>query len=337
MQYDQYLAEDFAADESFIAYYIKKDSEAVVFWEEWIDAHPEKNAEIAAAIQLLNLVSVKLPQSELAAERQRMRRYIAQSDIKTIPLSRNRNYIAAAAASVLIAVGVASAYFFSSTESSSTQQTATEWVQQVNPNGKKARLKLSDGTIIVLNGGSVLHYPKSFAKNKREIRLQGEAYFSVSHDSLRPFTVQTGPLQTTVLGTEFNVSAYEAEALVRVSLLKGKVKVNNASGQTVLSPGQQAVYNHSEKSLQTLTFNTENETAWKDGKLVFRDASFSVISKAVERAYGYKLVDRTSNESWHYTGSFQKEDVLTVVENICFSKHLSYTVSGETIYISSKK
>ncbi|REA57766.1 hypothetical protein DSL64_22800 [Dyadobacter luteus] len=336
MQYKHYKAEDFAADESFIAYYLNRDAEAVRFWQEWINDNPDRKPETDAAIQLLNLVSVKLPESEFSVERKRMQTYIGQgSKAKTIPIYGYRKYWVAAA-SLLLTIGVAAAYLLTNKRVNQNVLTTSNWVEQVSPNGKKTRVRLADGTLIILNGGSVLHYPHSFAKDKREIRLTGEAFFSVAHDTLRPFTVHTGNLQTRVLGTEFNVSAYVPDELVTVALTKGKVRVSNGTSNATLAPGQKAIYKTKTDGIETVNFNPATETGWKDGKLVFENASFSTIASAIEHAYGYQIVDKTTREKWNYTGTFTQEDVLTVVENICFSKHLNYTVDGQTITITSQ-
>lgn len=336
MQHKQYKVEDFASDESFIAYYLGQDQKAVAFWKKWIAENPERQSDIEAAIQLLNLVSVKLPENEFLAERKRMQTYIQDSSkVKTVPVYGNRKYWVAAA-SLFLTLGFATAWLLTNKKGNQDTVVATDWVEQVNPNGKKMRVRLADGTLVVLNGGSVLHYPKSFAADKRDIKLTGEAFFSVAHDSLRPFTVHTGKLQTRVLGTEFNVSAYNPDERITVALTKGKVRVNSGESNATLAPGEKAIYDPKSSGIKTENFNPDTETGWKDGKLAFRNASFATIASTIEHTYGYKIVDKTTHEKWNYTGTFSQEDVLTVVENICFSKHLNYTVEGQTILITSK-
>ncbi|MDR6197478.1 FecR domain-containing protein [Siphonobacter sp. SORGH_AS_0500] len=333
---EHYQAEDFAAEASFIAYYLKSDPEAVAFWEHWIRTHPEKLDEIVAAENLLDLLALRLPTEEFEQEKERMRQYLDTPVIPHIQRSSRKPWLAAA--SVLLILGLVGGLLYFNRSNPSVPPAKVEWVHHSNPNGKKTRLTLSDGSTVILNAASTIHYPKTFHSNVREIRLEGEAFFSVAHDSTKPFIVQTGELSTSVLGTEFNVSAYSPANQVTVSLHRGKVQVENALRQRlVLMPGQQAIFQTTTQKLTRTSFDSLAVSGWKDGYLVFKNADFKTVAQAIERMYGYEIILKNPNPTWHYTGSFYREEMQRVIENISFSKHLTYTIHHRKIYLSAEK
>ncbi|MFT4031251.1 MAG: FecR domain-containing protein [Siphonobacter sp.] len=331
---EDYQAEDFAADESFIQYYLKSDSEAIAFWEHWIRTHPEKLDEIAAAEALLDILTIRLPQHEFQLEKAKLLNSINPTPIRVYS-SRKKSYWFVAA-SITLLIGLSTLFLLvQQRKNPARQQLPVEWVHRTNPNGKKARIQLSDGSTVLLNAGSTLHYPKTFSGDKRELRLEGEAYFSVAHDSLSPFIVHTGSVDTKVLGTEFNIAGYTPEKIVSITLVKGSVQVSTPQQSTLMYPGQKVEYKGN--MLHTTVLNTELDLGWKDGKLVFQNADFETIALAIQRTYGYKVINRSAVRSWQYTGIFQNEPVTTVIDKICFSKHLNYTVTKQTIYLSAEK
>lgn len=336
MDFLNYKAEDFASDESFIAYHIKSDPDAIAFWENWGRIHPQKLDEIAAAEQLLDMLTVRLPQHEFEQEKEKLVRHITSSEIMPLPSFERRNYwLIAASVSILLCIGAV--YLFSGRGENKLANVSVEWLHVTNPNGKKSLIKLADGSIVTLNAASTLHYPKAFVKGKREVRLEGEAYFSVSHNPSKPFIVHAGPLNTEVLGTEFNISAYGPKENISVALVKGKVKVTASAKETILLPGRKAEYSPSSKTLEESALDAVSDIGWKQNRLVFKNASFETIAKAIERTYGYKLINQSTDKNWNYTGSFDNQTMHSVIDNICFSKHLKYKIEKQTIYLSTEK
>ena len=337
MDYLYYKTEDFAADETFIAYHLKTDPRAITFWENWGRMHPEKLDEIAAAERLIDLLAVRLPQHEFEQEKEKVRMHIDASKVVPMPVSRRISNLAIAACLTLL-LGVSAVFFLTRKgKNEIAAESKFQWLQLTTPNGKKSRIQLSDGSVIVLNGGSTLHYPKIFSAKKREVRLEGEAYFSVSHNPEKPFIVHTGALDTEVLGTEFNISTYKSSEKVSVALVKGKVKVSDAGNQAILTPGRKAEYNPVSKKIFQASFDIDTETGWRQDKLVFKNADFATVARAIEKMYGFRLVNQSLDKAWRYTGTFNQQTVVSVVENICFSKHLTYRISKQTIYLSAEK
>ena len=155
------------------------------------------------------------------------------------------------------------------------------------PRGMSRRLVLPDGSRVWLNAESSLSYPGSFGgRERREVTLQGEAYFEVALDSLHPFVVETAALQAQVLGTSFNVRAYSPED-TRVTLLRGSVKVSDRHrGELLLRPGE-----GTDSSLDRKTVDdAEDCRAWTDGRFAFDDAPLVEIMRELGRWYNVDIV-----------------------------------------------
>jgi len=202
------------------------------------------------------------------------------------------------------------------------QQTAITWNEKQTVMGEKFMATLSDGSTIILNADSKLKYPTRFTNGKREIYLEGEAYFEVKHDSSKPFIVHSRNLSITVLGTKFNVNAFPNGKDIVVSLVEGSVKISKEeSGVTenivMLRPDQQLSYNKGYEIGTVEQFDLHEATGWKDNELIFRKEPFSSVLIKLERAYGVKfeLQDNSFNNK-NITANFQDESFRTVSETL---------------------
>jgi ferric-dicitrate binding protein FerR (iron transport regulator) len=163
------------------------------------------------------------------------------------------------------------------------------------PYGKRSRVTLPDNTIVWLNSGSKLIYPVRFTADKREVFLEGEAIFEVSRNEEHPFFVLTNQLDVKVLGTVFNLSAYNDDKTVKTVLETGSVELRYKSNflglqlKKEMIPGTMAVYDPSEKSIVQTKVNTENHTSWKDGYFIFDQQSLEGIAKKLSRYYNVPI------------------------------------------------
>jgi ferric-dicitrate binding protein FerR (iron transport regulator) len=155
--------------------------------------------------------------------------------------------------------------------------------------GKQFRMTLPDGTLVWLNSFSSLHYPTRFTGATRPVEVTGEAYFEVAADAARPFIVQTGRQEITVLGTHFNVNSYEDEPATRTTLLEGAVRVGNAAGQVSLRPGQQASVGQHDKKISVAEVNAEEAVAWKNGYFHFDNADIQTVMRQLARWYDVEV------------------------------------------------
>ena len=198
------------------------------------------------------------------------------------------------------------------------------------PYGKKFQLVLSDGTEVYLNSGSSLTYPVAFYdQGPRNVVLRGEAYFTVTSDSLRPFTVSTQNIDAKVLGTEFNISSYQDDEHMKVVLVEGSLSVgqSNTSNPSalLLKPNQLVSYSYFNKELSKENVDVSSYIAWKDGVLLFKNEDFYYIAKDTQ----------LSKE--RYTGRFKTETIEEILKAFQRIKGFDYTINEKRIKINPKK
>lgn len=198
----------------------------------------------------------------------------------------------------------------------------------VVPFGKKARVKLSDGSLIWVNAGSRIIFPNRFAAKKREIYLIGEAYFEVARDQSKPFLVKTSTVTIQVLGTSFNVSSYPDDDFVSAVLKEGKIRIEENDSRIYdsavnLTPNQMAVFRKDGNGIHVLQTNPENYTLWKDGILKFEDEEINQLITKVERYYNISIeLNNPKIGKERITGKFDlNAGMPKVFEYICQLSH----------------
>lgn len=189
-----------------------------------------------------------------------------------------------AAAAVIILLSAAATLWVSYSYFDKDNATMVECYAK---NGTREKVVLPDGSVIHLNSGSHIFYPKNLKGKTRMIYLVGEADFKVAKNQEKPFIVRSSNMMVTALGTKFNVRAYPEEKFITATLIEGKVKVNcNDTTSYVLSPNQQVVYTKSTSTGQLLEADMEDVTAWQRGEVVLTKATIDEIVQALERHYG---------------------------------------------------
>lgn len=221
-------------------------------------------------------------------------------------------------------------------DSSSTigQQVAGD--QQFNmlivPYGKRSVLTLADGTRIWLNSGSKLVYPSRFDERMREVYLEGQAFFSVTHAEDVPFYVHTKDMEVKVLGTEFDVSAYDDDPYTATVLAKGSVELTTqrqalfGSKKTKITPGTRAVLDQGRAALETEQVDVREYVSWKDGYLILNSAPLTEILKKLSRYYRVDIVlkqQKLAGVTFGGTLDLQ-EDIRSTLEAISVITSLNY-------------
>jgi ferric-dicitrate binding protein FerR (iron transport regulator) len=169
-----------------------------------------------------------------------------------------------------------------------TKEAAIEMFTLRVPVENRYQLRLPDGSQLWLNAGSTVRFPNRFAANERRISIQGEAYLEVAQESAHPFVVETAGINVTVLGTAFNIRAYEDVNTKKVSLVSGSVKVAADAKQVMLKPGEEAV--SADNTLQVAIADMETTLAWKDGLFIFRSESLPSIMEDIAHWYGVNVL-----------------------------------------------
>jgi ferric-dicitrate binding protein FerR (iron transport regulator) len=336
MNYNYYHSEDFAADETFIAYYHQTDESAIAFWRDWIAHHPEKLDEIYNAERILCKLSFRLDEEELQNAFAKFDDFLSKDDISNLPptsekVIKLKSLKWAITVVLLIGLSLGGYHFYE------IKFNDIEYVTRQNGNGKISQFILTDGTKISLNCNSAVTYAKVFKGDKREVKLDGEAFFEVAKDKTKPFTVIANGIKTTVLGTKFNVSAYKNLKQISVALVEGKVEVQTTEGRDklILQPSEMATFDIKAGILSRSIANALSISSWKDGNIVFEGANFEDIATKLHNIYGINLLDQTKNLKWNYSGNFEKADYLTIIKSICFAKKITYKQTKDTIILTN--
>lgn len=200
--------------------------------------------------------------------------------------------------------------------------------------GEKKSITLNDGTIVHLNANSSLKIPEKFTTHSRIISLEGEGYFEVAKDSLRPFTIQTQKSETTVLGTKFNLSAYPNEDNI-LTLDDGKVSFKDKKGVSkaiIVLPNQQVVLNN--EGLTKNTVNTKQFKGWMNNELYFDNESLLSISHKIERMYGVEIqIKNPQLKNQIYKGAFNNVNIDNLIDDLSFVFKFKYDIKGNQITI----
>lgn len=200
--------------------------------------------------------------------------------------------------------------------------------------GMRTRFNLPDGTVAYLNSGSTLSYPLSYDKNVRRVSLSGEAYFEVTHSPEQPFVVsiQEDRMRVKVYGTEFNVEAYEQDSQIQTTLVSGSVDIEVVKdGQVAkrvhLNPSDKAVYDVTKDKINIFPVNTEYETSWKDGRLVFKNMPLPQVLKKLSYFYNvrFEVQDEIIN-SYSFTGTFQDKQLSQVLDYLEITSQIDYEI-----------
>jgi transmembrane sensor len=177
-----------------------------------------------------------------------------------------------------------------------------------NPRGSKVvDITLADGSRVWLNAGSSLTYPVTFVGNERKVSISGEAYFEIAHNAVKPFIVSKGVANVLVLGTHFNMNAYEDENDIKVTLIEGRVAVSNNLSKMKIEPGEQAVIAEDGKINVEKNVDVDQVLAWKNGMFKYNSANLETLMRQAARWYDVDVVFASkmiSNDT--YTGSIPR-------------------------------
>lgn len=193
--------------------------------------------------------------------------------------------------------------------------------------GERNEVHLDDGTRVILGPASRLTVAA------REARLTGEAFFSVTHDSLRPFTIRAGDATVRDIGTDFTMHSDSGEA-VRVVVSQGIVELRHAQDSVILVRGDVGVLDERGRVQASRGAATEDDLAWTQGRLVFRDASLAELAADLRRWYGVEIrVTDSALVGRHFTGSFTTELPARVLDVIALAFGARVDRRGDTAYI----
>jgi len=311
---------------------------------QWVEA--SKNN--AFQFQKLKLVwKEPAPDSKLIGQEEQKKKiwgaFVSENHLpKNIPLIPfyRRSWLRIAVVLAIILFPIYTLYF-QNREVIEDQTSVMNMISKFNPTGQKSLIHLSDGSKVWLNSDSRISYHEIFSDSLRSINLEGEAYFEVVSDSLRPFVVDFEALSVTVLGTEFNITAFEAEKHLRVTLVDGSVKVSNSrlKENLILEPGTGLIYSREKNEYQEFSKHGNPElfdktTEWRNGKLIFDGRNFEDLVREIKRWYGVKVqVKGTPPLGWNIRASFENELLTNVMDAVSYNKGFRYSLKSKELTI----
>lgn len=218
-----------------------------------------------------------------------------------------------------------------------TNGIATKVVYNIltNPRGSKViHMQFTDGSHVWLNAGSSVKYPVAFIGNERKVKITGEAYFEVAHDPSHPFVVSKGETSVTVLGTHFNVNAYDDEDELKVTLLEGSVKVSAQGQSKTIKPGEQAVVGIRNLKLGIRkNVDVEEVMAWKTGKFQFNKATLPEIMRQVARWYDVDVQYNSAMPKGYFHGDIDRNVPASQMLKILAASGVNFKIEDKTITI----
>ena len=203
--------------------------------------------------------------------------------------------------------------------------------------GDKATIELPDGTNVVLNSASQLSYLNNFGENGRRVQLNGEAYFKVAHDEKCAFIVQVGDLEVKVLGTSFNVSAYEDAKDVTVVLLEGKDGVYAQKTSHIMKPGDKIEYNKATHKITATQVHPSDYIEWTKGNIYFEKESLENIMKTLSRIYDVEIrFDSNKLPNEYFTGTIPGGGIQNALNILMLTSPFYYEMDGSVIVLKEK-
>ncbi len=266
-----------------------------------------------------------------------LRRIRAKTGYYTLRTTQNRStihWVIRVAAAVTI-LTIATFVVYQQTRDYSDHP-KTGWITKQNPAGQKSKIHLPDGSVVNLNAGSLITYPEEFI-NDRTVTLIGEAFFDVMKDTAKPFSVKSKEIITTALGTSFNISAYEGEDFIKVTLATGKIQVVDTISQQrmQLTPGQGIIKKESFDKMEAFELNPGSIAVWRQGILSFNQTPLPKVIRLLENWYGVKIsvAGTGSTDEIYCSGSFDNEYLNNVLDVLSHSVGFKFEIDNKNVTI----
>lgn len=369
MNADKMSIEELLSDESFINYCKGVSPGDIAFWENYIQENPDKALLVEHAkeqyVQLFNALAL----ADLDEQAARLENSLGQRESTVVVQmeqfeKEKRGKVLPLLLKITAAAMVVAGLFITINHFGAGRYNSVKTYAAVY--GERKNIQLPDGSVVTLNAGSNIKINEKYGITTRDVYLEGEAFFEVKHDTSLPFIVHTPAMDVKALGTAFNVKAYLNEKNTETSLISGLVEVTlkeNNNLKMLLYPNQKIEWqngntNSSNTNVATAIKDTSlnvtdslkkelvvtntgdiKEIAWKENKLIFDDEEFEDITILLERWYGAKINFKdTSIRHYRFTGTYEKEDLNTVLDFLKESRSFNYTIEpGETLTINLLK
>lgn len=216
-----------------------------------------------------------------------------------------------------------------------TSEKATMYNTIATPKGGQYKIVLADGTRVWLNAASSIRFPTAFNGTDRTVTISGEAYLEVARDKSKPFRVQANGTTVEVLGTDFNIMAYDDEKVLATTLLEGSVRVVNGNDRVLISPGEQAALNKTSGALRVAPVDTSEAVAWKNGQFTFNDQDLPSIVRQLSRWYDIDVQFNGNIAPRAMRGSISRNyNISEVLKMLAYTAGIRYTITDGKVIIN---
>ena len=343
--------EDLLVNESFLNYYFQKNEADIWEWEEYQENFPSSIIPITEAKEALNKLSLKWSENQIREKFLVLKENLSESPVfKIEPKNKFSKVYFVAAASILLVLSIV--WFYNQSSVSPIYKELTKeknLIETVNETNKPMLVLLSDGSSILLKENSRLSYPKKFEDKKREVFLDGEAFFEISKNPNQPFFVYANEIVTKVIGTSFSIVAKKGQNDINVIVNTGKVsvyslkeiqskKIKSELEGVLVTENQQIVFDKKQTNFikllidQPIVINQNNLHQFE-----FKDANAAEVFSVIQKAYSVNIVfDEEMMKYCPVTASLMDEPLLGKIELVCQAIEAEYEVLEGQIVITGK-
>jgi transmembrane sensor len=359
MELSNQTTEDFVLDPEFRKWVLSPNNSSNIRWERYLEENPDRREAILLAKKIvLNLGQKRFGVDGLSEadkvqiwnnikEGAAQREDLELTGAVVVPISSeavlNKRRINNGgflrfwryAAVIFFSLGLGWLWIVKEESRNEEVVAVANWQQYETPLGVKSTVTLSDGSVVTLNSGTKIRYVEYFIGSEREIFLEGEAFFEVAKDSIKPFVVHAGGLSTRALGTSFNIKAFKEE-MTEVALVTGSVEVKETDGSKVerILPGEGIFSLPGKGDLNRKKVNLDHITAWMHKTILFDNTPFYKAMLTLEKWYGVQInVFNLKDKDLKITGRYQDETLKNILEGLGYGIGLDYRIKGKEVTI----
>ena len=340
--------EFFFTNPEFVRWVRESEKDLDEYWDKWMEANPEAIPDILAAREIISSIQFKEMRPEAGVKEAILSKILKDSKIankeqkavksdlsgQKIGLWQKLGQLPRIAAILFVSLSIPFYFLFSNHEE--PKENAAEVILTLEKNiakGEKLSFTLPDGTRVWLNSGTKMTYPEKFGNDQRLVIMDGEAFFEIEEDSLRPFRVVSNGFVTTALGTSFNVKTNSSSGL-KISLVTGKVKVagEKSKEEFFLEPGLEFLDDQQTGKKSIRKFSPEKVLAWKEGKIIFENTGLPEVVSTLEDWYGVEInLVNAENVRWEFSGEYQNQILDNVLNSMSFIEKFKYKINGKNV------
>lgn len=337
--FNKQIYEDLISNTQFVDWASGKSNSEKDYWLTWQDEYPHHSKEFKEAcktIQMLTFKPPKISDGEIAYLWNKTKSRIkVHSKVKFLHKATSLYGKIAAILTIPLLLGGLWLYQNNVTIKSEYERISefhrTKLLTVKAPFGGRLNFELPDGSQVWLNSGTEIKYPAYFENNKREVNIQGEAYFKIKKSDT-PFIVSNDGPPIKVYGTEFNVNAYEENDHIIVALASGKISLKMNNEEVFLSPNEISSFNKKNNKLTIQKSDIERFSCWREGKYIFRDTSLSSIIKTLQRHFNVKIeITDPEIADYIYNATIKEESFEQILDLLSLSAPIKYQYKRQSL------